>query len=186
MTFGNPSGARRLFINSAARLAAMGIVAPWAGQALAAHPRARELSFEHTHTRERLSVVYAVGHEYLPASLARLNHFLRDHYSGQIGHMDPRLFDQLFNVRQALGSTRAFEVISGYRCQDTNERLRTTRGGGVARRSLHMDGMAIDVRLIGAELLEVRDAALSLKAGGVGFYARERFVHLDTGRARSW
>ena len=77
-------------------------------------------------------------------------------------------------------------MISGYRCPATNSLLRNTRGGGVAQHSLHMEGKAIDVRLPGVPLAELRDAALSLRAGGVGFYPREQFVHVDTGRVRSW
>jgi uncharacterized protein YcbK (DUF882 family) len=115
-----------------------------------------------------------------------LNHFLRDHYTGEVGSMDPQLFDLLHRVRRALGSTAAFQVISGYRAPATNLRLRLTRGGGVARNSLHTEGRAIDVRLPGVALAELRDAALSLRAGGVGFYPREDFVHLDTGRVRHW
>ncbi len=80
----------------------------------------------------------------------------------------------------------AYEIISGFRGADTNALLRATRGGGVARHSLHMEGRAIDVRLPGVPLAEVRDAAIALRAGGVGFYARDRFVHLDTGRVRTW
>ena len=100
--------------------------------------------------------------------------------------MDPDLFHLLHRVRQTLQTQQPFEVISGYRSPHTNETLRTTRGGGVARRSLHMDGQAIDVRLPGVSLNDLRDAAISLRAGGVGYYAREQFVHIDTGRVRSW
>ena len=102
--------------------------------------------------------------------------------------MDPQLFDLLHRVQTLLGSksVRSFEVISGYRCPETNSHLRNSRGGGVAKRSLHMEGKAIDVRLPGVPLAELRDAALSLAAGGVGYYPSEQFVHIDTGRVRSW
>ena len=100
--------------------------------------------------------------------------------------MDPTLFDVLHRITLALNTQTSFQVISGYRSAKTNDRLRTTRGGGVAKRSLHMDGKAIDIRLPGVPLAELRDAALSLKAGGVGFYPRDQFVHIDTGRVRSW
>ena len=151
----------------------------------AAGPRA--LALAHTHTGERLQLVYADEQHYLPAALGTLNHFLRDHYSGEVGLIDPRLFDLLHQVRQRLGGPAGpFEVISGYRCPATNQRLRETRGGGVAQRSLHMDGRAIDVRLRGVSLAELRDAARALQAGGVGYYPREQFVHLDTGRLRHW
>ena len=148
----------------------------------------RALAFDHTHTRERINLVYAVDGDYVPDALTSLNRFLRDHYSGTVGSMDPQLFDLLHRVRLALGgkSLSAFEVISGYRCPETNDHLRNSRGGGVAKRSLHMEGKAVDVRIPGVPLAELRDAALSLQAGGVGYYAREQFVHIDTGRVRSW
>ncbi|HEX6363700.1 MAG TPA: DUF882 domain-containing protein, partial [Albitalea sp.] len=115
-----------------------------------------------------------------------LNRFLRDHYTGDVGRIDPQVFDLLHRVQGLLGHRDALEVISGYRSPATNTRLQQTRGGGVATRSLHMDGRAIDVRLRGVPLAEVRDAALSLQAGGVGYYPHEQFVHLDTGRVRRW
>ncbi|MFW9611635.1 MAG: YcbK family protein [Fluviibacter sp.] len=148
----------------------------------------RALAFDHTHTRERINLVYAVDGDYVPDALTSLNRFLRDHYSGTVGSMDPQLFDLLHRVRLALGgkSLSAFEVISGYRCPETNDHLRNSRGGGVAKRSLHMEGKAVDVRIPGVPLAELRDAALSLQAGGVGYYPREQFVHIDTGRVRSW
>ena len=144
------------------------------------------LSLDHTHTHEQIGLVYAVGDEYLLASLNRLNVFLRDHYSGDVGRIDPRLFDLLYQIRRQLGTQASFHIISGYRSPNTNERLRTTRGGGVAKRSLHMDGKALDIRLPGVPLSDLRDAALSLKLGGVGYYPRDQFVHIDTGRVRSW
>jgi uncharacterized protein YcbK (DUF882 family) len=146
----------------------------------------RALEFFHTHRRDRLGLVYAVGDEFLPDSLGRLNHFLRDHYNGGIGRMDPMLFEQLHRVRELLGARMPYDVISAYRHPETNARLRAKGGGGVAKKSLHMEGRAIDVRLPGVPLAELRDAALSLKAGGVGFYPDSQFVHLDTGRVRSW
>ncbi len=181
-----PPHSRRHFLRHATRLAAAGSLPVFAVHARASVPASRALAMAHTHTREHLDLVYAVEERYVPAALGSLNHFLRDHYSGQVGVMDPRVFDLLHRVRQLLGSERPFEVISGYRDPHTNERLRQTRGGGVARRSLHMDGRAIDVRLPGVPLADLRDAALSLRSGGVGYYPGSQFVHLDTGRVRSW
>jgi len=157
----------------------------------AARPAERALAFNHLHTLERLSpLVYAQAGGYLTPALQTLNHFLRDHYTGEVGVMDPHLFDLLHQVQGTLGGraagASAFEVISGYRCPATNSHLKQTRGGGVAQRSLHTDGRAIDVRLPGVPLAELRDAALALKAGGVGYYPRDGFVHLDTGRVRAW
>jgi uncharacterized protein YcbK (DUF882 family) len=177
---------RRRFFRHTARLAAVCALPALAATARASVPGARGLAMVHTHTRERIDLVYAVEGQYDTAALGSLNRFLRDHYTGDIGTIDPQVYDLLHRVQQALGSGQAFEVISGYRCPATNGQLRQTRGGGVAKHSLHMEGRAIDVRLPGVPLAELRDAAQSLRAGGVGFYPREQFVHLDTGRVRTW
>lgn len=146
----------------------------------------RNLSLDHTHTRERIALTYAVDGKYIDPALTRMNHFLRDHYSGIVGSIDPRLLDLLYRLQVAVGSQGGYQVISGYRSPTTNERLRGKGGNGVARHSLHMEGRAIDVRMPGVPLQDVRDAALSLKLGGVGFYPRDQFVHVDTGKVRSW
>ena len=184
---------RRLFLGrslGAAQLAASTLLLTGAGRALASAPGqaqdARQLSFNHLHTHERIALVYARGEQFVPPALTSLNHFLRDHYSGEVGVMDPELYNVLHGVRRALGTELPYDVISGYRSPHTNETLRTTRGGGVANRSLHMDGKAMDVRLPGVPLAELRDAAVSLQAGGVGYYESDDFVHIDTGRVRSW
>lgn len=172
-----------------ARLAAAGVALPLAPRAFASVPSMpveRALALDHLHTGEKLSLVYAVGRDYVPEALSGLNMLLRDHYSGAVGLMDPQLFDLLHRLREVLGTQQPFEVISGYRAPATNAALQATRGGGVATRSLHMDGRAIDVRISGVALDDLRDAALSLQGGGVGHYARDGFVHLDTGRVRSW
>lgn len=180
------SPTRRLFLRHSASLLLTGAALPLASRARADLPEARDLALDHTHTGENIALTYAIGSDFLPESLSSLNHFLRDHYSGQIGSMDPQLFELLFRVRQTLGTAQAFQVISGYRCPTTNLALKNNRGGGVAKHSLHMDGKAIDVRLPGIALVDLRDVALSLGGGGVGFYPREQFVHLDTGRVRQW
>jgi uncharacterized protein YcbK (DUF882 family) len=181
-----PASARRRFLHHGARLAAVGALPGLSATARASVPGVRGLALVHTHTHEQIDLVYAVDERYVPDALDSLNHFLRDHYTGDVGRIDPQVFDLLYRVQQALGSSCAFEVISGYRCPATNTRLRETRGGGVATRSLHMEGRAIDVRLPGVPLTDLRDAALSLRAGGVGFYLRDQFVHIDTGRVRAW
>ena len=179
--------ARRLFLRRSAQLAVIGAAGPLAARtAFASSAGERSLAFDHTHTREKLSLVYAAGGEYVAQALAKLNHLLRDHYSGDVGVIDPQLFDLLHRVRTELGAREPFQVISGYRCPVTNDKLRNARCGGVATRSLHMDGKAIDIRIPGVPLAELRDAALSLRAGGVGYYPREQFVHVDTGRVRTW
>lgn len=175
---------RRRLLRQSAGAATLGMLGAWAAPARAA--AVRSLSLVHTHTHEALDVVYQIGGERVPKALTAINRFLRDHYSGEVGVIDPAVLDQLHALRLALGTPQPFEVISGYRCPATNAQLRARGGGGVAQRSLHMDGRAIDVRVPGSTLADVRDAALSLRAGGVGYYVRERFVHLDSGRVRHW
>lgn len=177
---------RRLFLRHATRIALAGSVLAIAPKSFAISQKSRSLAFSHTHTGENLALTYATNGQYLPESLDTLNHFLRDHYTGEVGNIDPELFDLLYQLRLVLRSDQPFQVISGYRDPGTNELLRNSRGGGVAKRSLHMDGKAIDIRLPGIPLEGLRNAALSLRVGGVGYYPREQFVHLDTGRVRSW
>lgn len=185
----SPQSSRRFFLRQSAQLAMIGATLPLAARsARAATTPTRDLMLDHTHTRERIALVYATGEDYVPKALGSLNHFLRDHYSGEVGHMDPQLFDLMHNVKQTL-NTRvdlSFQIISGYRAPATNNTLRNTRGGGVAKNSLHMQGKAIDIRLPGVPLAELRDAALSLQAGGVGYYPKDQFIHIDTGRVRHW
>jgi len=152
---------------------------------LAQAPQARELRFFHTHTSERLRVTYAENGRYVPEALAEVNHLLRDFRSGEVHDIDPRLLDILHETRRLTGSSARFEIISGFRSPATNEMLRST-SSGVAQKSLHMQGQAIDVRLSGTPTAQLRRAALSLARGGVGYYPKSDFVHLDTGRVRSW
>lgn len=146
----------------------------------------RDLAMDHTHTHEQIQLTFAVGNHYLPEALDGLNHFLRDHYSGLVGNMDPGLYDIMYALRRSLKVRLPYHIISGYRSPQTNERLRARGGGGVAKRSLHMDGKAVDLRIPGVPLKELRDAALELKAGGVGYYPGSNFVHVDTGKVRAW
>ena len=178
---------RRTLLKAGSGLALGAITSAWVMPVHASLGlRSKTLSMDHTHTREQIGLVYAVGDEYLHPSLNRLNIFLRDHYSGDVGRMDPRLYDMLYLIQRQLGTQAPFQIISGYRSPNTNERLRTTRGGGVAKRSLHMDGKALDIRLPGVPLSDLRDAALSFKQGGVGYYPKDQFVHIDIGKPRSW
>lgn len=144
-----------------------------------------QLSFRHTHTDETLQVVYRSGGRYLPSAMAEVNHLLRDFRSGEVCPIDPALLDILHALGGACGG-QTFEIISGYRSPATNSMLQKTGGGGVAKRSLHMEGRAIDVRMPGVHTARLRDAALALGLGGVGYYPREDFLHLDTGRVRTW
>jgi uncharacterized protein YcbK (DUF882 family) len=180
------AASRRRLLRQGAHVAAAVALPLLALPSRASVPAARSLALSHTHTRERIDLVYAVAEDYVPEALGALNHFLRDHYSGEVGRMHPPLFDVLHALQATLGQSGPYEIISAYRCPATNHKLRSTRGGGVAKESLHLQGRAIDVRLRGVPLAELRDAALSLRAGGVGYYPDSQFVHLDTGRVRSW
>jgi uncharacterized protein YcbK (DUF882 family) len=155
-------------------------------KSVASMPRAGDfLSFVHTHTGERMSVAFRAAGSLVPDALRAIDRLLRDHRSGDVRPIDPALLSQLHRVAQITGTREPFQVISAYRSDRTNEMLRR-RGGGVARGSLHLQGRAIDVRLADVPLSDLRDAALELRAGGVGYYPGSQFVHLDTGRVRSW
>jgi len=144
------------------------------------------LKFYHLHTGERLDIVYRQGDRYLPAALDRLDHYLRDHRTGDVRHYDPRIFDLLHDLTAKLGKPDAeIDVVCGYRTPWSNEFLRK-HTHGVAEKSLHMQAMAIDIRVRGVRTADLRDAALSLHRGGVGYYAESGFVHVDVGRVRRW
>jgi uncharacterized protein YcbK (DUF882 family) len=155
-----------------------------AGPALAL-TESRKLSLVNTHTGESLAVAYFQAGSYDPAGLERVAHVLRDHRTGDVHPIDPGLLDQLHDLQVLADRDDAFQVISGYRSPQTNGMLHS-RSSGVATRSLHMDGRAIDIRLTGFPTKKLRDLALSLKRGGVGYYAASDFVHVDTGRVRYW
>lgn len=167
------------------KLGAFGVASFAARGALAEPERERALKFVHTHTGESARVVYWAGGKYLPDGLAEIDHVLRDHYSGDVHAIDSSLLDVLHQLGQQLETAQPYHVISGYRSPATNAAL-AARSGGVAQHSLHMAGQAIDVRLPGCELRSLRDAALGLHAGGVGYYAGPDFVHIDVGRVRRW
>jgi uncharacterized protein YcbK (DUF882 family) len=144
----------------------------------------RSLSFYNLHTTEKLKVVYWADGGYVPESLAQINHVLRDHRNGTVHEIDRRLLDLLSHVRTKLETTEPFQIISGYRSPQTNALLHA-RSNGVATHSLHMDGMAADIRVPGRSLEMIRDVARSMKSGGVGYYPSQ-FVHVDVGRVRTW
>lgn len=172
---------RRLFVSTLGTSAlAFG---PLRAQAASAAPRV--LRFDNLHTGEKLVVEYFQSQRYLPDALAAVNQLLRDFRTGDVGEMAPPLLDLLHGLATATGSTRAFQVISGYRSPATNAKLHE-RSSGVASGSLHMQGQAIDIRLADVALTDLRNAALGLRAGGVGYYAASNFVHVDCGRVRAW
>jgi len=175
---------RRLVLR-ASLLAAVG-AAPLRAHAMLQRPAEHQrLAFLNTHTGERLDVVYAEQGRYHEDALAAIDHLLRDHRTGEVAAIDRPLLDTLARLRGALDSAQPFHVISGYRSPATNARL-AAASGGVARRSLHLEGRAIDIRMPGRSLEQLRSAAISLNAGGVGYYRSSGFVHLDTGRVRTW
>ena len=129
--------------------------------------------------------MYYTGREYLPEALAAINHLLRDFRTDDEQAIDRNLLDLLSDISWKIGDRTCFEVISGYRSPTTNAMLRRT-SGKVAERSLHMQGRAIDVRVQGLDAVLLRNAATAMRRGGVGYYPNSRFVHLDTGRFRTW
>lgn len=184
---GNTYPRRRRFLKAVAgaALAMPALSLPRVGHAYASYRSVQRLAFEHTHTGERVSLVYRLEGSYLPSSLRTLEHFLRDFRTGDQHPIDPQLLDILSSLSGITGSRAPFQVISAYRSPYTNAMLRE-RGRGVARSSLHLEGRAIDIRLADVPLADLRDAARSLQAGGVGYYPGPDFVHVDTGRVRVW
>jgi uncharacterized protein YcbK (DUF882 family) len=144
------------------------------------------LQLRHIHTGESLDVVYRRGDSYLPKALSQLDHHLRDHFTGDEDRIDVRLFDLLADLSEAVGHPGGpMEVICGYRTPGTNAQLRL-HSSGVAEHSLHMQGMAVDIRMPGIKISVLRNAALALRRGGVGYYPNSGFIHVDVGRVRSW
>jgi uncharacterized protein YcbK (DUF882 family) len=149
-------------------------------------PVERAIELFNTHTRETVKVVYKRGDDFIPEALARLNHVLIDHRSNEVHEMDPNLFDQLVDLAASAGVEPSYEIISGYRSPESNSKMAAKPGSGVSKKSLHMQGRAMDVRLKGVSVERLRDLALEAKRGGVGYYQRSQFVHIDTGSFRTW
>ena len=145
----------------------------------------RALSFYNTHTGENMKAVYCSQGMYVPQALADINYILRDYRTGEIKEIDTDLLDLLFTLSQKLESTGPFDIISGYRSPETNSLL-SIISKGVVKNSMHMQGMAIDIRLPGYELKTLQRAAVDLRRGGVGYYPSSDFVHVDIGRIRYW
>ncbi len=145
----------------------------------------RTLSFYHTHTGDKLDIDYHDGTDYMPDALMEINHYLRDFRTGESYPIDSALLDILHALKTISGHNGTFEVISGYRSPKTNKSLRN-KSSGVAKRSLHMQGKAIDVRLTGFDTKQLHRAAKKLARGGVGYYQKSDFIHVDTGRVRYW
>ena len=175
---------RREFLRIGSGFAAS-LLLPASGLATAASHRERSLNFYNTHTDERLKTCYWAEGDYLPEGLQEINTILRDHRTGDIHDMDRDLLDLLYLLQTKVESKQTFQIISGYRSPKTNAML-SSKSSGVAKRSYHMQGMAIDIRLNGCDTKQLHKAALSLKAGGVGYYASSDFIHVDVGRVRRW
>ena len=159
------------------------------GQAQAAAPRSlfpeRRLAILHPHAGEGFSGVYYADGRYLPEQMARIRRILRDHNDGSMPELDARLVDLMARMQRTLETSEPLQIVSGYRSPATNARARR-RDGRVARNSFHMHGQAVDIRVRGHSLSQLRRAALSLQAGGVGTYPNRDFVHIDVGPVRSW
>jgi uncharacterized protein YcbK (DUF882 family) len=146
------------------------------------------LHLHHLHTGETLDLTYRIGNAYLPQALAKLNHFLRDHRTMEVTEYDPKEFDLLHSVMAKLGRPNGvIEIVCGYRTPESNNFLRTRSAvTGVAEHSQHMEGHAIDIKVPGVRTLALRNAALAVDAGGVGYYPVSQFVHVDVGPVREW
>jgi uncharacterized protein YcbK (DUF882 family) len=146
------------------------------------------LKLNNLHTGESLDVVYRVGDTYLPEAMEKLNYFLRDHNTQDVVDFDPKEFDVLHGVLARLRRPNGvIDVVCGYRTPETNAALRQNSSRtGVAEHSQHMEGHAIDIRVPGVSTVALRNAALSLHAGGVGYYPVSQFVHVDVGPVRQW
>jgi len=157
-----------------------------AGAARARAENRKRIFFRNLHTSEELEVEFSSGGVFIQESLLRIRRVLRDFRTGEEHDIDPGLLDQIHGLAGSLNVDPLFDVISGFRSPETNERLREQGGGGVAKNSLHMQGRAIDVRLGAVACADLADRARGLAQGGVGYYRASNFVHLDTGAFRTW
>jgi len=148
-------------------------------------PYKKSLSLYNIHTGEDITTTFWADGSYIPEALREMNHLLRDYRTGTSTQMNIELFDLLYSIRTNLESNKPFNIISGYRSPTTNATLHN-HSSGVAKKSLHMEGKAIDINLPGRNLSDLHTLAMNLKQGGVGYYPASNFVHVDVGRVRSW
>jgi uncharacterized protein YcbK (DUF882 family) len=148
-------------------------------------PGTKALSLRNLHTNDQVSCTYWIAGQYQPDALQEVNMCLRDHRSGDIGEIDPLLLDSIHALVDDIGYSGEIHIISGYRSPKTNDMLRQ-RSSGVAKKSYHMLGRAVDLRLPQVSLSQLHKAALTLHNGGVGYYPKSNFLHLDTGPKRNW
>lgn len=183
MIEGAPVGRRRFLAFLAAAAAAS--LAPDGAEAALRSLPPRVLAFENVHTGEKVKAVYWADGRYQAAGLRQIDRILRDYRTGEVVPIDRELLDTLSDLQRRLQTNGPFRVLSGYRSPETNAMLAAMRRG-VVRDSLHVEAMAIDLQVPGRRLSDVRRAAMSLRAGGVGYYPRSGFVHVDVGRVRYW
>ncbi len=145
----------------------------------------KSLSLEHHHTGESIDLTYFEQGRYIAGAMEEISYFLRDYHNEEVHRVDPALLDQLYDIKLLLGSNKPFHIVSGYRSPQTNANLRR-HSRSVARHSLHMEGKAVDIRIEGVGTRSIRDVALALQGGGVGYYPHSNFVHIDTGDIRTW
>lgn len=179
-----PCADRRRLLFGLAAPVALGLAALPLRSAEAA-VRERSLSMHHLHTGESLNATYYAGGRYLGESVRAFSWLLRDWRESRAKPVDPELLDLVWALRQRLDTTAPIQIVCGYRTPQTNAFLRR-RSEGVARNSLHLRAMAIDLKVPGRPLRQVRSAAVSLRGGGVGYYPASDFVHVDTGQVRTW
>ncbi|MGZ8157918.1 MAG: YcbK family protein [Methylobacter sp.] len=148
-------------------------------------PSHKVLAFHNTHTGDQLNLTYFEQGRYITDALQEINHLFRDSHDGSVHPIDPALLDQLYDLKHILEVRKPFHIVSGYRSPATNADLRK-HSDGVAKNSLHMEGRAIDIRIEGLDTRRIRNAALAMQRGGVGYYGKSDFVHLDTGSVRTW
>lgn len=178
-------GRREILRFGIAAAAAATVFDPGESEAVMRAP-GRQLSFLNLHTGERVNAVYWDRGRYLRDGMRSISHLLRDHRTGAVRPVDPKLLDVLHRLSRMTGGRSPIHVISGYRSPETNASLRENDNDGVAQFSYHMQGKAMDIRIPGVQLRHLQRAALSLRAGGVGYYPESNFVHVDVGPLRRW
>lgn len=187
-SMGLACGNRRQFFRQISAVVALGATAPLVAtkaHASLGQKSVRRLALYNRHTDERVQGVYWANDSFQTDVVNAFEHNLRDHRQNEAAPMDRRLYDFLHQIQQRLVTDKEIHIISGFRSEKTNNML-ASRSNGVAKKSFHMKGMAIDFTIPGIDLALIRDTAKSLKLGGVGYYPNSGFIHIDTGWVRSW
>ncbi len=176
---------RRSFLARVGVAAAGALLVPSADAFASSLSKQRRITLFNTNTKEEWGFTVAPRQNYDYGLLTDFNRFLRDHRTDEIHAMDPALLDMLYAVTLLSGGRGEFNIISGYRCPETNQMLRKY-SHGVAEHSLHMQGKAIDLRAEDVSTRTLQQVAMALQQGGVGYYGAADFVHMDTGDVRYW